>query len=737
MIGVASKNAKRAASLCESPIRRPAGHRRAGTREARDQRERLRRTDEERGRPRDRACDPHIVFLRRLRSATAQPLREEEQHAVRDQEDGGVGRLRKALPQGVLQCEPEDARPESSPPRAANRASRLRRPDRCRGRAATAPAPSRSAPSPARRTRAARSPSRGASRRGRSGSTGRSGGCSSRAASAGSRCAPGSRSGTAPRTLGGARARSPARRRSARQRSRRRRALRPRPEPREHETRETDEERRDAVLRMVVAGARLVPGEEAGQRLRRLDPVDDRDHDQDDSRCDGEQGDEPVVPHEARGYASGDGRRARSPNRNPPFTTFLGRWTPRDRHEATAFCGAGSPAVPEPRAVPARPDRGACSTSPPTRPSRCSSASSSAGSSRRSSTSSSWCGSRASRTRSSRERRCAHRTAAPLSRPSARSASACSRSTTAQTRLWHESLRPALAADGILARHDRRRDRRGARRARARVPSPDPPRADAARGRPGPAVPVHLGPLAQPRPARARPGDGRGAVRAGQGARRARPVRRRSAPAGCSIPLENVIAHFLDHLFPEMEIVERVGVPAHAGRRHRDLRRRRRPARSRRVGGAQAPVRLGRPRRGVELGLTRTMLGRLQERLGVSTEQIYPVRGVARPRGRLQLHALDRPDLKYEPWIPYTQRRLTHATDDELFEEIAPPRHRRAAPVRLVRDERRGVRPGRRARPERRHAQDDRVPHEPRLGDRTRADQSCRRTASRRCASSS
>ncbi len=50
-------------------------------------------------------------------------------------------------------------------------------------------------------------------------------------------------------------------------------------------------------------------------------------------------------------------------------------------------------------------------------------------------------------------------------------------------------------------------------------------------------------------------------------------------------------------------------VPAHAGRRHRDLRRRRRPARSRRVRGAQAPVRLGRPRRGVELGHARRCSG--------------------------------------------------------------------------------------------------------------------------------
>ncbi len=42
---------------------------------------------------------------------------------------------------------------------------------------------------------------------------------------------------------------------------------------------------------------------------------------------------------------------------------------------------------------------------------------------------------------------------------------------------------------------------------------------------PGPAVPVHLGPLAEPRASRPRPGGRRGALRAGQGAGGARPLR--------------------------------------------------------------------------------------------------------------------------------------------------------------------------------------------------------------------
>ena len=54
------------------------------------------------------------------------------------------------------------------------------------------------------------------------------------------------------------------------------------------------------------------------------------------------------------------------------------------------------------------------------------------------------------------------------------------------------------------------------------------------------------------------------------------------------------------------------------------------------------------------------------------------------------------------------------------------PGHRRPPPVRLVRDERRGVRPGGRVGSAGRRAQDDRVPDERRLGDRTVADEGFR-----------
>ena len=96
-------------------------------------------------------------------------------------------------------------------------------------------------------------------------------------------------------------------------------------------------------------------------------------------------------------------------------------------------------------------------------------------------------------------------------------------------------------------------------------------------------------------------------------ARRARAARSRS---------ESAIAHFLPWLFPEMEIVERVDLPPDARRRHRDLGRRRRPARGGRVGAAEAPLRRRRAPRGVELDLA---------------HDARPARGAARRRPRARL----------------------------------------------------------------------------------------------------
>jgi polyphosphate kinase len=139
---------------------------------------------------------------------------------------------------------------------------------------------------------------------------------------------------------------------------------------------------------------------------------------------------------------------------------------------------------------------------------------------------------------------------------------------------------------------------------------------------------------------------------------------------GLRIPLEGVINHFLDRLFPGMEVVERV-----AFRLTRDgeteisddaddlLEAVESEVQKRRFG---AVVRME-----VSSSVSREMLSRLEERLGVAGDQVYPIRGLLDLADVSQLHGLDRPDLKYPPWIPYTQRRLANTKDDELFEEIA------------------------------------------------------------------
>ena len=62
----------------------------------------------------------------------------------------------------------------------------------------------------------------------------------------------------------------------------------------------------------------------------------------------------------------------------------------------------------------------------------------------------------------------------------------------------------------------------------------------------------------------------------------------------------------------------------------------------------------------VSSSISRGMLGRLQERLAVGPDGVYPIRGMLDLADVGQLYALDRPDLKYEPWVPFTQRRLAN-----------------------------------------------------------------------------
>ncbi|HEY2326072.1 MAG TPA: polyphosphate kinase 1 [Gaiellaceae bacterium] len=138
---------------------------------------------------------------------------------------------------------------------------------------------------------------------------------------------------------------------------------------------------------------------------------------------------------------------------------------------------------------------------------------------------------------------------------------------------------------------------------------------------------------------------------------------------GLTIPLETVIEHYLSWLFPEMDITERTTFRVtRDGDTEIDddaddlLEAVESELQKRRFGAA---VRLE-----VSSSITRSMQQRLIERLGISPSHVYPIRGLLDLADVGQLYGIDRPELKYEPWVPYTQRRLANPTDGDLFEEI-------------------------------------------------------------------
>jgi polyphosphate kinase len=136
------------------------------------------------------------------------------------------------------------------------------------------------------------------------------------------------------------------------------------------------------------------------------------------------------------------------------------------------------------------------------------------------------------------------------------------------------------------------------------------------------------------------------------------------------IPLEDVIAHFLSWLFPGMEIVEHA-----AFRVTRDadfdvsdeaddlLEAVESELRRRRFGDA---VRVE-----VSSAMSEAMVQQLKDGLGVSSEQIYAVDGMLDLADLSRIADLDRPDLRFEPWLPVTRSRLTpSAGRRDLFAEV-------------------------------------------------------------------
>ena len=138
------------------------------------------------------------------------------------------------------------------------------------------------------------------------------------------------------------------------------------------------------------------------------------------------------------------------------------------------------------------------------------------------------------------------------------------------------------------------------------------------------------------------------------------------------VPLENVIAAHLDRLFPGMELVGH-----HTFRLTRDadleveedeaedlleaiqsvLRRRRRGAN---------PVRLE-----VDEAMSHEVLELLRRELDLEEEEVVVTPGLLDLSALWSLVALDRPELKHEPWVPVTQPRLADGEGaPDLFEVL-------------------------------------------------------------------
>ncbi len=139
---------------------------------------------------------------------------------------------------------------------------------------------------------------------------------------------------------------------------------------------------------------------------------------------------------------------------------------------------------------------------------------------------------------------------------------------------------------------------------------------------------------------------------------------------GCLLQLEQVITHFLDRLFPGMEILEHAvfRVTRDADFELSDdaddlLEAVETELRRRRFGDV---VRVE-----VSSSTSRGMLERLQQGFGASDDQVYEIHGLIDLADLDELIAIDRPDLKHPPAPGSTPVRLAHVKQSrELFDEI-------------------------------------------------------------------
>jgi polyphosphate kinase len=140
---------------------------------------------------------------------------------------------------------------------------------------------------------------------------------------------------------------------------------------------------------------------------------------------------------------------------------------------------------------------------------------------------------------------------------------------------------------------------------------------------------------------------------------------------GLYVPLEQIIAHFLPALFPGVDILERAvfRVTRDADFEVSDdaddlLEAVESQLRRRRFGDV---VRVE-----VSSSASSEMVARLQSGLGADETQIYRVESLLDLSELRELGAGDRPELKFEPWIPVIPQRLAAAQSDlpKIFPEI-------------------------------------------------------------------
>jgi polyphosphate kinase len=140
---------------------------------------------------------------------------------------------------------------------------------------------------------------------------------------------------------------------------------------------------------------------------------------------------------------------------------------------------------------------------------------------------------------------------------------------------------------------------------------------------------------------------------------------------GLYVPLEQIIAHFLPSLFPGVDILERAvfRVTRDADFEVSDdaddlLEAVESQLRRRRFGDV---VRVE-----VSSSASSEMVARLQSGLGADETQIYRVESLLDLSELRELVAVDRPELKFEPWIPVIPQRLAAAQTDlpKIFAEI-------------------------------------------------------------------